>query len=186
MTHVRFIVPLSVTPFMPSENNTVGDSALLASREDRETTTRLDLGKNAFSLFLHNWKKYNFSHNRGQEHLATPDLPFLEWLVGFTEGDGCFFINNRDDLAFILIQGSSNLHVLETIQKKLGMGRIIKQGNRVFRLIVQKKDEVLLVIFLFNGNLVLPSRKAQFKRFFDCFLAHRRRVLPACGHGHGQ
>ena len=145
---------------------------------------------NAFSLFLHNWKKYHTKRVAvgtvsredngsafGQEYLSCsqPDLPFLEWLIGFTEGDGCFFINNRNSLAFVLIQGEASLPVLKTIKEKLGMGRIIKQGKRVFRFIIEKRDEIQLIIYLFNGNLVLASRKTQFKKFFDCFLEKRNK-----------
>ena len=46
------------------------------------------------------------------------------------------------------------------------MGSLYKQGKRVYKWTIQRRDEIKLIIELFNGNLVLPSRKAQFQRFF--------------------
>jgi hypothetical protein len=74
-------------------------------------------------------------------HISIPNDDFLTWLIGFTEGDGCFSINHRKELSFILTQGSRNIITLETIQSKLNMGNIIKQGPRVHRLIIQKKED---------------------------------------------
>nr|YP_203336.1 orf271 [Zancudomyces culisetae]AAW49503.1 orf271 [Zancudomyces culisetae] len=94
-----------------------------------------------------------------------PDDKFLYWLIGFTEGDGCFSINHRKELSFILIQGIDNIELLKTIQTTLNMGNLIKQGPRVYRLIIQKREDLRLLILLFNGNLILPSRKVQFNLF---------------------
>ena len=49
------------------------------------------------------------------------------------------------------------------------MGQVIKQGPRVYRLIIQKKEYIRLIILLFNGNLVLPSRKIQFNKFLIAY-----------------
>ncbi len=54
------------------------------------------------------------------------------------------------------------------------MGNIIKQGPRVYRLIIQRKDHLRLLIHLFNGNLILPSRKIQFNLFL---LAYNNKSL---------
>jgi hypothetical protein len=45
------------------------------------------------------------------------------------------------------------------------MGHVIKQGPRVYRLIIQRIQHLRLIMFLFNGNLILPSRKIQFNKF---------------------
>ena len=122
-------------------------------------------------LFLNNILFFNFKSKLTQyykDNQIYNDLPsdsFLFWLIGFTEGDGSFIINKRNDLSFILIQGIDNYQILLKIQKILGFGNLIKQGPRVYRLIIQKKSEIELILLLFNGNIILPSRKIQFHKF---------------------
>jgi hypothetical protein len=119
-----------------------------------------------FSKFKMRLKEYYSKKNINK---PIPDDPFLFWLIGFTEGDGSFVVNKRKDLAFVLIQGIRNKQVLNHIHNVLGLGQIIKQGPRVYRLIIRQKKEIELIILLFNGNLVLPSRKKQFNEFFKIF-----------------
>lgn len=96
---------------------------------------------------------------------AVPSDAFLSWFIGFVEGDGSFVISNRKHLSVIVVQGIANKDVLYVIQKNLNMGHIIKQGPRIYRLIIQKKAYIELICLLFNGNIVLPSRKTQFNKF---------------------
>lgn len=119
-----------------------------------------------FTIFLSKLEKYYIQMNISKK---LPNEDFLFWLVGFTEGDGSFVINKRNQLSFILIQGNANIILLENILSILALGHIIKQSERVSKLIVQKKVEVELIILLFNGNIVLPSRKIQFEKFFQTF-----------------
>lgn len=120
-----------------------------------------------FSIFKDKLQKY---YDKQNIKTKIPSEEFLTWFIGFSEGDGSFVVNKRNQLSFILIQGAANLTLLENILKELPLGHIIKQSLRVYRLIVQKKDEVELIIYLFNGNIVLPSRKIQFKIFMSTFL----------------
>lgn len=116
----------------------------------------------------------NFSRFKNQWSISFKDSPFpsdefLYWLIGFSEGDGCFLVNNRKELSFILVQGKDNVALLYHIKDTQKKGNIIKQGPRVYRLIIQKKDHLLLIIHLFNGNLILPSRKILFNKFLLAF-----------------
>jgi hypothetical protein len=61
------------------------------------------------------------------------------------------------------------LIILEKIQNQLGFGNIIKQGPRIYRLIIQKREQIELIILLFNGLIVLPSRKKQFNEFLNTY-----------------
>lgn len=112
----------------------------------------------SFILFKKEWSNLN-------KEVTTPSDEFLYWLIGFTEGDGCFLVNKRKELAFILIQGKDNVNLQHTIKNTLLKGNIIKQGPRVYRLIIQKKDSIRLILLLFNGNIIQPSRKIQFNQF---------------------
>ena len=93
----------------------------------------------------------------------------LSWIIGFTEGDGSFVVNKRNELSFILIQGINNIEILYKIKNILQMGNIIKQGSRIYRLIINKKEHIELIILLFNGNIVLPTRKIQFNKFINTY-----------------
>ena len=115
-----------------------------------------------FTSFKKRLSLYYKDHHINKE---IPSDEFLSWLVGFSEGDGCFTVNNRKELSFIVTQGQANLQLLEGIYNKINLGHIIKQGPRVYRLIIQKREELTFIILLFNGNIVLPSRKIQFHKF---------------------
>jgi len=100
-----------------------------------------------FLIFKSNFKKTFPDKN-------IPDDSFLQWLIGFTEGDGSFVINHRKELSFIITQGVSNKEVLDIIQNNLGMGSVIKQGKNTYRFIINSKLAISLIIHLFNGNIV--------------------------------
>jgi hypothetical protein len=75
-------------------------------------------------------------------HFKNRELPkkdFLIWLIGFVEGDGCFLVTARKDIHFIITQGDDNIAILNEIQEVLGIGRVIKQGKRTSRLIIENK-----------------------------------------------
>jgi len=126
-----------------------------------------------FESFKQHLKVYYEKHQIRKE---IPTDSFLYWYIGFSEGDGCFCINNRKELSFILIQGNNNLILLENILDKLPLGYITKQNERVSRLIIQKKEQIELLLHLFNGNIVLPTRKKQFQSFLNTFLEKNQNV----------
>jgi hypothetical protein len=125
------------------------------------------------------YKHFNIFHNKSNEekgstNLFVPAFPlpsknFLTWLIGFTEGDGSFVVNHRKDLSFVVTQGVKNKQVLYDIKNHLGFGTVIKQGPKVYRYIVQNKKELSLICYLFNGNIVLPSRKKNFNKFLTIY-----------------
>lgn len=127
-----------------------------------------------FIPFTTKWKhihKKEFCENSLLTNSQKSSESFLSWLIGFTEGDGCFFVNHRQELSFIITQGCQNVSVLRHVQTILNMGSVVAQGKRVYRFIVYKREHIELLIHLFNGNLVLPSRKAQFALFVNAFNA---------------
>ena len=91
--------------------------------------------------------------------------PFLEFVVGFTEGDGSFTVNSRGTPVFVITQSTSDLQVLEHIQRVLGFGRLIKQGACTSRFVVEEVASLTLLIAVFNGNLVLKLKQASFALF---------------------
>lgn len=100
-----------------------------------------------------------------------PDYSFLEWFIGFTEGDGSFTIASRGDLYFVLTQSSDDVQILNYIKSKLGFGSVILQSlkQKKHRFIVQDFNNLFLICLLFNGNFVLPVRTAKFINFLAYF-----------------
>ncbi len=99
--------------------------------------------------------------------LPSPD--FLEWLIGFTEGDGNFTINNRGHLQFVITQGTADVQVLDLILSTLGIGRVMLQGKTTSRFVINSKVDMQLIVALFNGNMVLPAKQASFATFLAAY-----------------
>jgi len=106
-----------------------------------------------------------------------PSQLFLEWLIGFAEGDGSFTINSRGSSIFIITQSTGDRQVLEYIKGTLGFGRVIKQGPYTSRFIVEDIANVRLIVALFNGNLVFPLRQAKFTLFLEAFNKRSRNQI---------
>ncbi|RZK36569.1 MAG: hypothetical protein EOO61_10170, partial [Hymenobacter sp.] len=81
-----------------------------------------------------------------------PSQSFLEWFIGFAEGDGSFTLTSRGTSVFVITQGTGDIQVLEYIKNTLGFGRVIKQGPHTSRFVVEDIASVKLLIALFNGN----------------------------------
>lgn len=83
---------------------------------------------------------------------------FLEWFVGFSEGDGSFIVSNKR-LFFIINQKEEK--VLNYIRANLGFGKVSKYSS-YSRYIVADRGSVDRLISIFNGNLVLNKTNARF------------------------
>lgn len=94
-----------------------------------------------------------------------PKQNFLEWFVGFAEGDGSWQAHERGTCAFIVTQSTEDLVLLQYIRSNLGFGRIIQQSSHCHRFVVQDKVGLSLITHIFNGNIVFPTRTLIFKQF---------------------
>jgi hypothetical protein len=98
----------------------------------------------------------------------SPD--FLSWFVGFAEGDGCFSINvTNNSVAFSI--GQKDLRLLLYIQEQLGFGFIVSEKDRPdiksFRVV--KKDDLAVLIEIFNGNFLLKKTTSRFADFLNFY-----------------
>lgn len=100
-----------------------------------------------------------------------PNTDFLQWLIGFSEGEGSFIVAKRGDLSFVITQSTIDIQSLNYIKDNLGFGNVIKQSvkSNTHRFIVQDFKNILLLCLLFNGNMVFPTRKARFLIFLASF-----------------
>ena len=123
-----------------------------------ETRRETSFNYSAFRLY------YNKLFGNAGENL--PNY-WLTWLIGFIEGDGAIqtYAKGRR-VRFVLTQKESA--ILYHIQKKLGIGTVKhfpqgKSGNKndFYRWSVDNYSHILLLAFLFNGNLALTHRVQQ-------------------------
>jgi LAGLIDADG endonuclease len=109
-----------------------------------------------------------------------PRESFLEWLIGFTEGDGSFIVVTRGGLQFVISQSTSDLQVLHYILNNLCFGKIIQQSKikNTHRFIVQDMKHIMMICLLFNGNMVFFTRNAKFLIFLATYniIALRRNL----------
>lgn len=115
-----------------------------------------------FSVFLEQYKT-SYPHNK------LPDVSFLQWLIGFAEGEGSFIVGKRGDLSFVITQSTSDVKILNFIKSKLGFGSVIVQSSKqkTYRYVVQDIKGLTLLSSIFNGNMVFPSRTARFHTFLS-------------------
>ncbi len=111
--------------------------------------------------FLAFHKYYNTLFGKDVQHISDN---WLSWFIGFVEGDGAIqsFANNTR-VRFVLTQKESN--ILYHIHKTLEIGNVkhFPQGtsgnkNDFYRLIVDNPSQILVLAYLFNGNLALIHR----------------------------
>lgn len=112
-----------------------------------------------FDFFYSCYTKY-LSHN-------IPDSSFLEWLIGFAEGDGSFIISKRGDLSFVIVRSSEDVQILYYIKDQLGFGNVYLQSHssKTHRFVIQDFKSLYLICALFNGNFVFPTRNVRFIKF---------------------
>lgn len=128
----------------------------LVNRSKKHTVTSFD-----FTDF------YKIAPMHIQAHLKPA---FLEWFIGFAEGDGTFYIKRekkqRPKLIFEICQKDPK--TIYYLRKILGFGTVNKWTRNSEEYWVYKiasKENVKRLICLFNGNLVLTKRKVQFKKW---------------------
>ncbi len=117
-----------------------------------------------FNLFLTKFKEY-FPDS------PLPNQKFLEWFIGFSEGEGSFIVAKRGDLSFVITQSSADVESLYFIKNNLGFGKVIVQSTKqkTHRFVIQDYKNLYLICLLFNGNMVFPTRNARFLIFLASF-----------------
>lgn len=95
------------------------------------------------------------------------DNNFLEWLIGFTEGDGSFIVNSPGSLEFKITQSSKDAAILFFIKKELGFGTVSVQSkvNKTHHFRVRDKEGLRKIINIFNGYLQLKKSIRRFDIF---------------------
>ena len=145
-----------------SNTLSAGNLSLYSSRSNKQSASEAiretSFKFSAFRLY------YNTLFRKDAQHLSNN---WLTWFIGFVEGDGAIqTYGNGTRVRFVLTQKESG--ILYYIHNMLGIGTVkhFPQGtsgnkNDFYRLIVDNPSHILLLAFLFNGNLALTHRIQQ-------------------------
>ena len=133
---------------------------------------------------------YKYGH---AEHVPRIDESFLEWFIGFFEGDGSLsyskesiFVRIRNGkqtkekvcerLRFSIVQKEKK--IIEKICFTFGFGRVssYRKSNQLYwRWTLESKQSIQKIAFLLSGNLILESRQKQFLKWAE--LAQKKGLL---------
>lgn len=119
-----------------------------------------DLTKKQFNIKVGNSLKV--------QHIPVYDQTFLEWFVGFTEGDGSFIIcNNKKRLIFTITQKDPSF--LYKLRTTLGFGSILNDNKfkEIKRYSVSHRSQIRILIHIFNGNLLLNKTNKRFSKWVE-------------------
>jgi len=115
------------------------------------------------------------------QHIKNLDYTFLEWFIGFTEGDGSFGSTRKN---FSINQKDPKL--LFRIKKKLGFGSVIQlKQPGIWRYEVYNNQNCLRLYYLFNGNLSLKKviqRFAHWSRQLKPQISLQQKPFPVSLH----
>lgn len=119
-------------------------------------------------------RSFNFSsffemYSKIYSNRPKPTKSFLEWFIGFTEGNGSFIVTKRRTLQFVITNSSVDVQILYYILKNLGFGKVIPESNKRHRFIVEDISHIFLICLIFNGNMVFFTRNARFLTFLSVF-----------------
>jgi len=128
------------------------------------------------SMLISRARNFNFSsfYSKFTEYYPNSKIPndkFLQWFIGFSEGEGSFIVSKRGDLSFVITQSTLDIQCLNYIKDNLGFGKVIKQSVKqsTHRYVVQDNKNLFLICLIFNGNMVFPTRNARFLTFLSSF-----------------
>lgn len=118
-----------------------------------------NINKNSF-----NFNKFQLKYKELKPINIIPNQKFLEWFVGFFEGNGSFILGKRGDIGIMFTQSYKNINILKYINNNLNIGNIILESKKdiIYKLTINKKQDIYLLSLIFNGNLVLPTRYGKF------------------------
>jgi hypothetical protein len=95
----------------------------------------------------------------------------LEWFVGFTEGKGCFLVNNKTKRpSFVITQKDPK--VLYYLKKNLGFGKIYLCKDSYYRYIVSNYINLQYLIQIFSGKLILAKSNIRYLNWVNNFIIY--------------
>lgn len=111
---------------------------------------------------------FNFTNFYKRHKFIDPH--WLQWFIGFAEGDGGLYTRDNGRLTFVITQYEQA--ILLHIREVLGFGVVrFDKGVNAYRFIVEDTASIILLAHLFNGNLVLEHRITQFTKWVSVLVS---------------
>lgn len=110
-------------------------------------------------------------------HIKSYKSEFIEWFIGFTEGDGSFVVNNKNNKISLIIT-QKDPKVLYYIKKNLGFGIVYLCGDNYHRYIVSNRVNLERLINIFKGRLILSKSNIQFNKWLESYSIYYNTILP--------
>lgn len=143
----------------------------------------LDKGQSARNFMGENEGVFSIKHKGSSEttceidnkddnvYLKNLKDEFKYWLIGFTEGDGHFSVYKDKYLEFKITQSSIDAQILFYIKKELGFGSVTLQDkvSKTHQFRVRKKEAILRLIEIFNGNILTNHKNIQFAKWIEAY-----------------
>ena len=120
----------------------------------------------------HNSDKLKSKSTQGQvgssetKHEATND--FLDWFVGFLEGDGGFYFDTKTKRNYIKFR-QKDYKVLYKIKSYFGFGSLFKSSDGYISLVFSGKTNLLTIIQVVNGRFHLNKTHTKFNIWLNHF-----------------
>lgn len=134
-------------------------------------TVILKFEKNSISFIEQNYNFDSFylEYSKNYPHNNLPNKEFLEWFIGFFEGDGGFINSKNVKNSIVIVQKEKE--VLELIKNNLKFGnvQIHSKKKEIYQWVVYTEKDIKLLINLFNGNLTLPIEVLKLEKFMSNF-----------------
>lgn len=106
---------------------------------------------------------YKYGH---AEHVPRISEEFLEWFIGFFEGDGSLSYRENGSYTRLSVSvAQKEKKILDKIAYTFGFGRVSCTSSKSsvwWRWTLESKKTVKPIYFLLSGNLILPNRQQQF------------------------
>ncbi len=190
---VNIIIPFfDKNPLLTSKflNYTSFKEAVLIVSNNKGKLTSQDLAKLSSIKSSMNtnrtWEeKYNYYHTIFLDRVITP-----AWLVGFIEGDGCFYLylnNSNLQHSIEITQSTQDIEILERIQSFLNVGTIspkrddnsleaAKRMKSVSRLKIRALSEVESVINIIDLCPLITTKKKDYAIFKEAINLFKKKA----------
>lgn len=117
--------------------------------------------------------KFNFESYKEVKpsHKKIINKRFLEWFIGFTEGDGSFITFNGKP-SFDITKNMTDIQIIKNIRTSLGFGKILirdEPDRNVGVFYVTGKENFERQIHIFNGNICSKQKQKQFEQWVNSY-----------------
>lgn len=120
--------------------------------------------------------RQNNNYNKTNNNLLKNDS-WNEWFAGIVDGNGCFYINKKNEISFEVTTSIIDIQILYNIKNKLNIGSLqIRSGSTSVRYRVKQKQIILQILNRLNGRLYNFKR---LKEFSNCCQLLNLKFIPS-------